>query len=686
MKFKKISTRMLATILPVIIIATSLLTLISAISSRNIIEEQISGHMSSELTAQESGINNRLGTVSDAARTLANVISASYKTTDMSVYESMLGKIVQSNDIVLGSGIWFEPYAFDSSKEYMGPYVVKDGDKVSTTYDYSNKDYDYFSQEYYLNAKQATDAVFTDPYYDSTSGLVMSSCSMPFFDESGKFLGCVTVDMKLDTIQELVESIKVGKKGNAMLIGSNGTYIYSADEPEASSEELKFTEDENASLASAAKIIMAGQSGMTRYKKGSAVYNLYYTTIEGLGWKLVIQLPESEVNEPVSQLLSKLLIVCLIALVCAALVVLWQIRKISKNLNSVKDFAVSLASGDFTVEMIPVKSEDELGKMSTSLNSMYGNNRDIIREIAGSAGELNTSSKKLYASSEELSEEFEKIEKYMTEVNEAMMSASAATEEVNASTEEVNSSVGILSGETDRSSKMSEEISERVTKVRAATEASYNNAIELSNKFENEVKESIENAKVVSKIGTMASTISEIASQINLLSLNASIEAARAGEQGKGFAVVASEIGKLASETATAVENIQDTVGEVKVAFDELLEDSKSFLEFLKETVTPDYQKFLGVANQYGEDANSISDISGKIAEMTEGIERIMGEVSIAIQNIAESSQSTADNSSRIMESVSDVSKVVGNVSDMSKNQENIADGMENVVSKFKLE
>lgn len=233
---------------------------------------------------------------------------------------------------------------------------------------------------------------------------------------------------------------------------------------------------------------------------------------------------------------------------------------------------------------------------------------------------------------------------------------------------------------------MSEEISERVIKVRSETEASYNNAVELSNKFENEVKASIENAKVVSKIGTMASTISEIASQINLLSLNASIEAARAGEQGKGFAVVASEIGKLASETATAVENIQDTVGEVKVAFDELLEDARSFLDFLKETVTPDYQKFLGVANQYGDDADSISDISGKIAEMTDGIERIMGEVSLAIQNIAESSQSTADNSSRIMESVSEVSKVVTNVSDMSKNQEEISEGLAGVVSKFRLE
>ena len=77
----------------------------------------------------------------------------------------------------------------------------------------------------------------------------------------------------------------------------------------------------------------------------------------------------------------------------------------------------------------------------------------------------------------------------------------------------------------------------------------------LSKVHEDNLNKSIENAKVVAMIGTMAEAISSIAEQVNLLSLNASIEAARAGEQGRGFAVVASEIGSLANETSDTVKS-----------------------------------------------------------------------------------------------------------------------------------
>ena len=184
----------------------------------------------------------------------------------------------------------------------------------------------------------------------------------------------------------------------------------------------------------------------------------------------------------------------------------------------------------------------------------------------------------------------------------------------------------------------------------------------------------------------MAEVISGIADQINLLSLNASIEAARAGEQGRGFAVVAGEIGKLANETTAAVQHIQDTVTLVQDSVEGLSSDSSRLLEFLQKTVTPDYNNFVAVAKQYGEDAGAIDDISTKISEMAENIRRIMNEVTNAIQNIAESTQSTADVSAQIMDSVELVSRVVDGVSKMSENQEMISDNLNAVVNNFTLE
>ncbi len=190
----------------------------------------------------------------------------------------------------------------------------------------------------------------------------------------------------------------------------------------------------------------------------------------------------------------------------------------------------------------------------------------------------------------------------------------------------------------------------------------------------------------VSDVQNIVGTILSISKQTNLLALNASIEAARAGEQGKGFAVVASEIGKLANETADAVESIQSTVGDVESAFNNLLEDANTFLVFLNDTVTPDYQNFVNIGKQYGDDAMSFAEISDRLSGMTGNIERTMNEVSIAIQNIAESAQTTADNSARIMDSVTDVAQVVDNVSQMSRKQEKIADTLNEVVHQYKFE
>ncbi|MCR5666773.1 MAG: methyl-accepting chemotaxis protein, partial [Eubacterium sp.] len=370
----------------------------------------------------------------------------------------------------------------------------------------------------------------------------------------------------------------------------------------------------------------------------------------------------------------------------AVFIVLFLVRSISKSINLVQSFAGALAEGDFTVNNLEVKTQDELGVMGDSLNEMFDSNREIISSIKSHAEEVDVSSKTLNDAAEVLAQKFDEIQRYMSDVNEAMMNTSAATEEVNASTEEVLSNVNLLASEADQSMQMASEIRIRATEVGDNSRQAVESANALGRDFSVRLEKSSENAKVVASIGELAQVISEIAEQINLLSLNASIEAARAGEAGRGFAVVATEIGSLATSTSEAVDQIKTTIEQVQKAFNELAEDAQGMLGFVTDTVTPDYAQFVEVAEQYGRDAESIDGISSQISQMTDAIKNIMQEVTDAVQSIAEATQNTTELSNNITENVNDVSSNVSEISNLSEATEEIASNLNEVVGKFTLD
>ncbi len=684
MKFKKISTKMLVTIVPVILLAMGILTVVSMKSSREIISEQIASSMEAELRAQDGAMGEYLDSVSNMATMIADMVETGYTTTDIESYEKILANIISDNDIVMGSGIWFEPYVYDSAQQYMGPYVYKDGDNIATTYDYSNAEYNYFAQEYYTMSASATEAQFTNPYYDATTDTIMSTCACPMVI-NGKYIGCVTVDIELGTITNLIDSIKVGEQGKAVLTTSEGVYLAGTDADKIQNS-VNITEDENTSVAAAGSEILKNTSGTTVCSINGDEVNLYYATLDKTGWKLILEMSQSELNAPLNRLVQMLTVVMVIAVIATCVVVLIQIRTVAKGIRMVQLFAGSLAAGDFTIDSLKVKSKDELGAMGTSLNQMYESNKGVIHNIKDHAGEIGDSSYKLREAATKLTDRFHQMQGYMNDVNAAMLSTSAATEEVNASTEEVLSNVNLLAERTVSSMQMAQEIRKRASDVGENSRNSYDSATELSGQFEERLRVSIENAKVVESIGELANVISNIAEQINLLSLNASIEAARAGEAGKGFAVVASEIGTLAGSTSEAVGQIQSTITDVKSAFDGLAKDAQGLLDFVQDRVAPDYSKFVEVAEQYGRDAESIDETSNQISTMSEAIKKIMQEVTEAVQNIAEATQHTTELSTNIMDSIEVVSENITDISNMSDAQDVIVTDLNEVVAKFTLE
>lgn len=684
MKFKKIGTRMLTILLSVSIISMIALTMVSYLNSREIIQSQIQKNMDSELKVQVNNIQLQMQKVSTMASLIAQNVESTYMTTSLLQYEDMLGSSIYNSDLVLGSGVWFEPYAYDKTQEYVGPYVYKEDKKAVVTYDYSNKEYNYFGYDWYKNAMGgAKEPVFSELYYDETLDATMTSCTVAMYDANEKFIGVVTVDTEITAIQDMINQVRVGKSGRALLMSKDGAYITNEDADKVLKE--KISENENKSLSSLGKEILKKESGRGYFSKNNEKYDAFFTTVDGLGWKIMIQIPKAEVDKPLNSLLVKLIIIGLVTILLSIIAIVSQIRYLTKNIKKVKDFALCLAEGDFSISQLDIKSKDELGQMGSALNKMLVENKSVIGTIA-------TDSEKVYRVSEELDvttvnlvSNFEKIEEKIVEINEDMMSSSAATEELNASVEEVNASVNFLANETTKSYEMAKDIKARATEVKSKSEASYLEAIQLADNNEQKLNQSIEDAKIVESIGVMAEMISQIAEQVNLLSLNASIEAARAGEQGRGFAVVANEIGSLASQTTSTVSDIKQTTTKVQTAFDNLMSNSMMLLSFIKETVTPDYKMFVEIAKRYGQDANDIEKTVTTIANMTNNIEKVINEVGDAIQNIAEVSQNTASSSGVIITNMDSVAELIGNISEMVGNEKQISSDLDSVVKNFKL-
>ena len=596
-----------------------------------------------------------------------------------------MSKAIFNSELVIGSGIWFEPYVYDENEKYEGPYVYKDGDSAKITFDYSNAEYNYFDYEWYKNGKNSTErkVSFSNLYYDEISNVTMCTCTVPMFNSDNDFIGVVTVDTSIDTIQSTVSDIKIGDSGTAQLIENTGLYIYCQNKDKIMKTDIRT--DDNSEIAALGKEIFNNEEGNKQYKINNGIYNTYYKNIDGIDWKLIIQIPQSQINEPLRVLLFKLTTISVIAMIISIFVIINLVKYVTNNIKRVNEFALSISNGDFTTKELEIKSSDELGQMSKNLNKMLIDNKDIIKNIAEGSEMIENSSEILKDTTVKLNQSYNHVSQSVKRINEEMMNTSAATEELNASVEEVNSSINLLVEETDNSHNISYDMKARVDEIEKKTIESYDKAINLTKIHEEELLKSIEDAKVVSDIGKLAEVISSIAEQINLLSLNASIEAARAGENGKGFAVVAEEVGKLANETSDTVKGIIQVIDSIKSAFNNLTNNSKNIIEFINNTVTEDYKSFVSATKEYGKNANEIEGMSDRIAEMASNIENILKEIGKTVESVAESSQTTASNSGTIVNDMDIVTEMLNEISNMANEEKSISDNLSSVVSKFKI-
>ena len=295
---RKMGAKMMVVILPVIMISMTVLTVISVQSGSKSINSEISSRMEAELQVQDDQVTSYFRQITDIADMLSNAVLTSFDRVDIVAYENLLTKVVEENDFVVSSGIWFEPYVFNLEQKYTGPLARKDNNVTYISTPYSEEDTNYTKQQFYSIAQAATQTILTEAIYDITQNTFKITAVVPLICDgttllettepevtiqvmptttntnvsSGLgtetpepedyvvkrtgFIGCVTIDVKLDDIKEFIESTTVGDKGKATLLSAEGTYMAGSSQKNIS-KRLKITKEENESLAKAGEEIVA---------------------------------------------------------------------------------------------------------------------------------------------------------------------------------------------------------------------------------------------------------------------------------------------------------------------------------------------------------------------------------------------------------------------------------------------
>lgn len=564
---------------------------------------------------------------------------------------------------------------------------------------------------YYKQIMQGQEKVVTNPTIAKATGLVSTMIVKAAYNQNNEKVGMFVGVKNVKEIQDIVNSLKYGENGYAILVDGIGTVVACPDSK--AQMELNLLTSNIPSLVEMKSIAQEMTNGKTGLKyingmTGVGQELVVYTPVEYTSWSFGISIPKAQI-ENTAKKITVILVASNIAIAIIILVLLVTMLSASlKPLSMIVENIEGVTSGDADLtQRINVTSKDEIGDVAKKFNGFMQKLQKIISEVKKSKDnlvavddELQTSTNDTKLAITEIINNIDIIQNQTAKQEVSVKGTTSAVSEIVTNIKTLDNMIEIQASGVTEASAAVEQMIGNINAINNSINKMANSFVELDEKAkigaskQNIVNEQINSIETQSAMLQEANAaIASIAEQTNLLAMNAAIEAAHAGDAGKGFAVVADEIRKLSETSSGQSKTIGEQLKSIQVAIGEVVlsssESSQAFIDVANKVETTDElvrqircamdeqsagsQEVLIALRQMSDSTLNVKDAAShmsssaqtimsevtKLEEISSDIKTSMQQMDLGVNKINETGEMLGEISSSMNKSISEIGKEV---------------------------
>jgi len=643
------------------------------------------------------------------------------------IYNIILEGLVKKNTRITAAWCVWEPDVLEGNdQQFIGTKGTSSGGRFSPYYYWDNGNVklmvlEDFEDPAYLLARNSGVPTILNPYQYEVDGktILMTSLCVPIHNEGhGKAIGVVGMDLPLEDIQNISQTQKPFPDAITAVFSNDGTIAAHFD-PGRFGKNATETERDMAGKYIDGFVNAIKKGEFFTFTNFIAAIN---TTVKiflipipvgetATPWSYAVAIMDNTIMAPVYQMLFLSILIGVMVLLLLVLVAVFMARSISKPIVNVawtlKD--ISEGEGDLT-KRIPVKSSDEIGDLSNYFNKTMEKIRNLIGIIKYKINGLNHTSFELSNNMGKTSTAVEQITSHLDNMKNLMVKQEKGANEagkavgdikesidslkkmIEQQTESVNMSSSAIEEMTANIHSVTQTLIENNKNVGALTEASENGRAGLQ-LVAQEIQEIAHDSEGLLQINSL---MNNIASQTNLLSMNAAIEAAHAGEAGMGFAVVADEIRKLAETSGKQSKTTATMLKKIKASIDNITKSSNEVLNRFGaidtgvKTVSEHEENIRNAMEEQESGGKQILESISRLKEITTSVKKGSDDMAESgktlvqeTEGFIQTSKETVEGMNEILKGVNQINVSISHVNEMSVENNRNFESLKQETEKF---